>query len=770
MKPILFDKNATQFNTNGLGTLEFISCIVTEERNGQYELEAEIAESVLHASEIAMDSIILAKPSDKDTLQPFRVYKIEKSISGRYTISAQHISYQLNYIPTMPFSVSISQNACNQALQGLKTNAAQTCPFNFETDVTTLSSFAVESPIAIKSALGGTRGSILDRFGGEFEWDKYTVKLWKNRGRAVPTVSLRYGKNITDLTQEEYITNTITGVVPFWKDTDGLVTVTLTEKVVESQYASAYPFKRTVPLDLSQSFENQPTEAQLRATAQAYVNQNGLGIPKVSIKVSFVALWQTEEYKDIAALEKVNLCDMVKVVFEDLGISTTAKVVKTVYDVLTERYNSIEIGTIRTSLADTITDTNGALETTLSKALWATKNATAWLTGSNGYVMAVKNPDGSWKELLFLDTNDASTAHNVLRVNENGIGFSSTGVAGPYTQAWTLDGKLVIGGTNVPSLTVYDNSTPPVKVFEVTKDGLIWNTTQSSMDINGNIIARNLSITSTNFKLDSSGNMEANSAKLTSATITGKFETISQSTSFEADADGVAWQDANSSKTKAGVITAKNANLENVTIKGGSLAIVQVVNDNEVEIFKVSSDGKLKVQTPLGVTVFEVDQNGVYWNESGVENGVNVASSMSKNGFLTAQGARLSNCHITGGDLYQEDNNRYLQLVNGNIHGGYVGSQNTVYLAYTVSGTHCIALGADGVAFDSNVIFVRDSRGGQYYRGANGSYVKDVTINGINVSTETITDMYGVDHTVVTGVSGGDGSWNTGTVVNGICT
>lgn len=723
MKPILFDKNATQFNTNGLGTLEFISCIVTEERNGQYELEAEITESVLHASEIAMDSIILAKPSDKDTLQPFRVYKIEKSISGRYTISAQHISYQLNYIPTMPFSVSISQNACNQALQGLKTNAAQTCPFNFETDVTTLSSFAVESPIAIKSALGGTRGSILDRFGGEFEWDKYTVKLWKNRGRAVPTVSLRYGKNITDLTQEEYITNTITGVVPFWKDTDGLVTVTLTEKVVESQYASAYPFKRTVPLDLSQSFENQPTEAQLRATAQAYVNQNGLGIPKVSIKVSFVALWQTEEYKDIAALEKVNLCDMVKVVFEDLGISTTAKVVKTVYDVLTERYNSIEIGTIRTSLADTITDTNGALETTLSKALWATKNATAWLTGSNGYVMAVKNPDGSWKELLFLDTNDASTAHNVLRVNENGIGFSSTGVAGPYTQAWTLDGKLVIGGTNVPSLTVYDNSTPPVKVFEVTKDGLIWNTTQSSMDINGNISANNLSITSPNFTLNSNGDMSANSAAL-----------------------------------------------NNAVIRGGSLTIIQTVNDAEVEIFKVSSDGKLKVQTPLGVTVFEVDQNGVYWNESGVENGVNVASSMSKNGFLTAQGARLSNCHITGGDLYQEDNNRYLQLVNGNIHGGYVGNQNTVYLAYTVSGTHCIALGADGVAFDSNVIFVRDSRGGQYYRGANGSYVKDVTINGINVSTETITDMYGVDHTVVTGVSGGDGSWNTGTVVNGICT
>lgn len=499
MKPILFSKNATTFTTNGLGRLDCISCKVTEERNGQYELELSIAETASHASEIELSSIIVVKPNNTSALQAFRVYKITKPINGQFSVYAQHISYQLSYIPSMPFNVTASASACNQTLQALKTNSAESNPFTFWTNVTTIASYTQGTPASIRQRLGGVEGSVLDQFGGEYEWDNYTVKLWSNRGVTTPSVILRYGKNITDLNQESYISNTITGICPYWMDSEGTEIVTLPEKVVESQYADNYPFKRTVTLDMSQDFESKPTEQQLRTLATAYLGKEGIGIPTVSVKVSFIDLASTEEYKDILSLQSVSLCDVIGVQFEKLGISTTAKVVKTVYDVLAERYDSIEVGSIRTSLASTINDQNSAITSMVGGLTQKFKqfgegiqediqNATAWLTNSNGYVIAVKNNDGSWKELIFADHNDPTQWHNLLRINENGLGFSSDG-GQTYKQAWTLDGKLVIGGTNVPSLTVYSSDLEIHTLFKVSRNGIQWDVANSSMTENGIITA-----------------------------------------------------------------------------------------------------------------------------------------------------------------------------------------------------------------------------------------------------------------------------------------
>ncbi len=482
MKPILFDKSATNFTTNGLGRLDCHSCQVTEERNGQYELELQISEGTNHADQIEMTSIIVViVPSG---LQAFRVYRVTKPLNGVFRVYANHISYQLSMIPTMPFEVTASAGACQETLDELLSNAVEPCPFTFTTDVTTVASYKQTTPSSIRSRLGGTEGSVLDQFGGEFEWDNYNVILHKDRGVTTPTVTLRYGKNITDINQEENISNTITGIVPFWTDNEGNL-VTLPEKVVNSPYASAYPFKRTVPQDFSDDFEEQPTEAQLRSHATAFVTE--IGLPVVSIKLSFINLADTEEFKDLMSPLSVRLCDNITVQFEKYGISTTAKIVKTVYDVLGERYDSLEIGSLRSNLGTTISDQNAANVTSITakfnKVGSEIDNATAWLTSSGGYVVAVKNNDGSWKELLFLDTNDIDTAHNVLRINENGIGFSSNGVSGPYTQAWTLDGRLVIGGTNVPSITVYDNQQNII--FQADATAMIWNATNSSMDATG---------------------------------------------------------------------------------------------------------------------------------------------------------------------------------------------------------------------------------------------------------------------------------------------
>ena len=510
MKPILFDKSATAFTSNGLGRLDFISCKVTEERNGIFELEAEIAESALHSSQLEMNSIICAPYYPGGSLQAFRVAQITKPISGKYKIYAQHLSYQLTLIPVMPFSVTAAANACQTTLNKFVSEAVETCPFTFTTDVTTVSSYKQTIPASIRSRMGGVEGSVLDQFGGEWEYDNYNVYLKNHRGVTTPTVTLRYGKNITDLEQEQNIESTITGIVPYWTDSEGGETVTLPEKSIDSAYAGNYPFKRTTSYDFSSSFEEKPTESQLRTKAQAYVNSSGIGIPVVSIKVSFIDLAQTEEYKDVASLQNVKLCDVINVEFEKYGISTTAKVVKTVYDVLADRYESIEVGSVRTGLTTTISDTNAAnistMEFKFGQASAETDakiddaiqdfptrqevqqdidNATAWITATGGVIRALKNSDDEWTDLLCCSATATASTGNVLRLNVNGIGFSSTGWNGPFTQAWTLDGRLVIGGTNVPSLTVYDSNNNVI--FETDATKIIWNAPRTSMNQYGAI-------------------------------------------------------------------------------------------------------------------------------------------------------------------------------------------------------------------------------------------------------------------------------------------
>ena len=459
-----------------------------------------------------MNSIICAPYYPGGSLQAFRVAQITKPISGKYKIYAQHLSYQLTLIPVMPFSVTAAANACQTTLNKFVSEAVENCPFTFTTDVTTVSSYRQTVPASIRSRMGGVEGSVIDQFGGEWEYDNYNVYLKNHRGVTTPTVTLRYGKNITDLEQEQNIESTITGIVPYWTDSEGGETITLPEKSIDSAYAGNYPFKRTTAYDFSGSFEEKPTESQLRTKAQAYVNSSGIGIPVVSIKVSFIDLAQTEEYKDVASLQNVKLCDVINVEFEKYGISTTAKVVKTVYDVLADRYESIEVGSVRTGLTTTISDTNAANISTMefkfgqasaetdAKITDATQNfptrnevqqdidnATSWLTATGGVIRALKNSDGEWTDLLCCSATATASTGNVLRFNVNGIGFSSTGWNGPFTQAWTLDGRMVIGGTNVPSLTVYDSNNNVI--FQVDATKMIWNATNSSMDSTGTITA-----------------------------------------------------------------------------------------------------------------------------------------------------------------------------------------------------------------------------------------------------------------------------------------
>lgn len=438
MNPILFGSTENNFDTNGIGILaDAIFCEITEERNGIFELEMQYPITGIHYEEIKTRNIILAHPSPIDNAQPFRIYRITKPLNGIITIYGEHISYDLSGIPVSPFTAG----SAAEAMSKLQSSAAIESPFTFWTDKETVATMSVVAPASTRSLLGGQQGSVLDVYGGEYQFDRYTVRLYNQRGMN-RGVSIRYGKNLTSLEQDENISSVYTGVYPYWMDTDNNL-VTLPEKILNAP--GTYNFTRIMALDLSQEFESAPTEEQLRNRANTYMTANNIGVPKVSLDVSFIQLEQTEEYKNISLLERVELCDTVNVEFPELGVSATAKCVKTVYDVLQERYTSVELGEARTNIADTIADQQQKIEKspTTSAMQKAINNATNWLTSADGYVIAVKDDNGTWKEILFLDTPSAETAKNVLRINTNGIGFSTNGVNGPYRNAWTIDGSLV---------------------------------------------------------------------------------------------------------------------------------------------------------------------------------------------------------------------------------------------------------------------------------------------------------------------------------------
>lgn len=439
MNPVLYESTESTFETNGLGVLsDTISCQVIEERNGIFEITLEYPLTGIHYQEIKQRRIIFVKPNPYEDPQPFRIYRITKPLSGRITVYAQHISYDLSGVPVSPFS----SGSVTGALSGLKTNAAVTNPFGFWTDKTSTGDFAVTVPTSTRTLLGGSDGSILDVFGGEYKFDRWTVRLYNNRGKN-SGVSIRYGKNLMDLQQDENISNVVTGIYPYWLSSEGELTE-LPEKIVNAP--GTYDFTRISAIDFSGDFEEAPTEEQLRDRANDYISSNNVGVPTVSITVEFQPLEQTEEYKDIALLERVNLCDTVNVEYSELGVSATAKCVKTTYDALKDKYISIELGDAKTNIADTIIQQQQEIneKPSVSFLEQAVINATNWITGNKGgYVIFQRNADGQPYEILIMDTPDINTATKVWRWNNGGLGYSSNGYEGPFATAITQDGAIV---------------------------------------------------------------------------------------------------------------------------------------------------------------------------------------------------------------------------------------------------------------------------------------------------------------------------------------
>ena len=460
MIPILYSKVETDFSHNGLGFLtDIISAKVTEERNGVYELSFQYPTSGQWYELIANGCIVKAKANETSDLQLFKIYKSSKPIRGIVTFSAEHISYALNGLPLAGFSIlgATPQMAMRRALEQtpLEHN------FTAQSDIATVNKTEIKTPCSVHGLLGGQEGSILDVWGGEYEFDNFNVILHANRG-ANNGVTIEYGKNLTDIKQEENISECYTHLMPYavYNQDDGNgnsneVYVYLTEKVIALPTAASLGPEKALIKDFSDAFgDNEvPTEAKLRIKANSFIASANLTTPKINITVSFVQLWQTEEYKNIAPLERVRLCDTVGVYFSKLGVSATAKVIKTVYDVIAERHESVTVGDAKSNFADTVNKQNaeisrvsGLIKSGVSQATAelnkAIQRATDAITGqSGGYV--VLNPATNPQEILIMDAPSIEDALNVWRWNSGGLGYSSTGYNGTYSTAITYDGKIV---------------------------------------------------------------------------------------------------------------------------------------------------------------------------------------------------------------------------------------------------------------------------------------------------------------------------------------
>ena len=451
---VLYDHDEEAFTSNGLGALpDAASCTVTEERNGGYEVEMEYPLTGSHFSDIQKRRILYVKPNPYDDPQPFRIYSITKPINGIVTVHAAHLSYDTSGSIVKLFPADAG--SASAAMSYLKNFSVPSTPFTFFTNVGKSGTMSVPKPSSIRSLLGGSDGSILDTFGGEYLFDKWNISLLESRG-SNRGVTIRYGKNMTDLEQEENDTDFYTGVYPFWyseSENGGLVTLSANDGIVNAP--GNYDFVKIMPLDLSsEDFGKEttdsegytttiekPTEAELLAAAQKYIANNKIGIPKVSLDVSFVMLAQSEEYKDFARLETVKLCDTVTVEFEKLGVKTTAKCIKTVYNVLTDKYDSIELGEPKSSLAETVSNQGTLIEEASDKSYMerAIQNATDLIMSGKlgGYVTVTKN------EIYIADNKDLDKAVKVWRWNSGGLGYSSSGKDGPFGTAMTSDGKIV---------------------------------------------------------------------------------------------------------------------------------------------------------------------------------------------------------------------------------------------------------------------------------------------------------------------------------------
>lgn len=653
MIPILFETitEGTVPTNYGIGALtDALACEVKEERNGSYELTMTYASEGIHASEIQPNRFILAKPNFTDYPQIFRIYKVGKKINGRFSIDAQHISYDLS-------GKTISSGTAGSCAAACLLLDAQAGNFNIETDINKSASFAITTPSSVRSWFGGKEGSLLDVYGGEWKYNNYTASLKSARGLD-RGVTIRYGKNLTDLSQVLDMSNLATGVLPYYFDANG-------NKTVGTKVSTGLVLD--VPRDVAIDFSNEvnpesstPIATQLANLANRYIAGNNLTTLSNSITLDFVQM------KNLT--ERVDLCDTVHIYYEPLGITASAKCIATVWDVLEERYKKTTFGAARTNIADTIASNTKAVENAASKAY--VNESSQLITGNLGGYVILDDSDGDGKpdQILIMNTDNKATATQVWRFNKGGLGYGSS-YSGPFNDiALTADGKINASRIVTGTLTA-----------NVIKAGVLSDAQgNSSIDMtNGSANLKNFRAKETLSLVDDSN---------TTREYIG-YNSVGGSSFIQYSQNG----------TQTAVISS-------ATTDGGQLRLynpsgTQVVNAS------AASEGQLRLYNPSGTQVVNataVSDGHLYLKNSAntQEIEINAGPGSPEVGLANSSGTRVNTLSVgTNGGYLSLANNSSKQvcMLNATTYGGTLSIGNNsaqqVGTLYTTSAGGTLALG-----------------------------------------------------------------------------
>lgn len=705
MIPILFKADATDFSTFGIGALsETLTCEVTEERNGGFECKLTYPSSGRLYNEILKDRIIKAKPNDTKPAQAFRIYKISLPINGTITVYAQHISYDLSGIGIMPFEkrATTPQLAMDYILQ----HATVAHNFSFQTDYSAAKDFSVDKPKSVRACLGGEEGSVLSLWGGEYEWDNFEIKHHQGRGEHTDVV-IEYGKNLTKFNHESEDTEVYTSVLPFAfmeNEEDGQTLVTLPEVLLPVE-GSELLHTKTLFLDLTESFEDGTLiiEGMLRNKALSYIANHSLAASVPNITISFEPLWQQPEYA--AVLERLSLCDTVTIKHSVLGVKAKAKVIKTVYNTLAEKYTSVSLGSAKGSLLSSIEQSTTELEKVMEKANAsanrvpmlinsAIRRATDLITGQTGgyVVMHTSSDTGQPYELLIMDAPKIEDAVNIWRWNVNGLGFSNNGYNGPYDTAITADGRIVADFISSGTL-----------VANIIKAGTISSVDGSSfwnLDT-GEVVIKAYAKTEAVEKVQTTAN-QAQTAANKAQTTANNAQTAANLAQnavddLAADVDDLAYdlgtvsKDVGTLSTSVKTITTKQASLESsvdglsssvsavttrvTTAEGKLVSVTSELSTLKQTTTEISAEVSKKVDETYGTSASSFGwslKSAGFYIYSGATTVLSVTSSgLYIQGEVVAKSGTLENMTITG-KLYFGGDSTYYISANYNDSNYYI--------------------------------------------------------------------------------------------------
>lgn len=453
MIPVLYTAGKSAEEITPMGALtDAISCSTTEERNGVYETTLVYPSSGELAEEIRPERIVYVKTNDTDDPQPMRIVTVTKEQDNTMTIYAQHVSYQLNGVVVLPFSASGIQDALTKL-------AAYAPEFTFSSSNDSTAPFTVSVPTSLRSLLGGTEGSLLDVYGGEYHFDGWNITFDRARG-ADRGALIAYGKNLTDLSAENDLSDAVTGVLPYYQDQEG--NLTTLDAPITMEHSLSY--ERITPLDCSSEIEVEEGASQgaireaLTAYGEAWLkNQTAAAVDSVTL--SFESLYQAGE-DATKALEIIALCDPVTIWDKRYSLKLTAKCITAEYDGLGEKYTSLEIGQTKSSFSSTlqsqvqgVSDTVNTIEkeypSRWEQAIAEVAGKITGQTDSHIMLYPMENPQ---MIIAAEDTDLSRPGVGALVINAAGIVTTEDIAAAlsawdrgenPFTGAMSIDGYLV---------------------------------------------------------------------------------------------------------------------------------------------------------------------------------------------------------------------------------------------------------------------------------------------------------------------------------------